>query len=466
MKGLTMRTLAEACGGILFTGENPAEADREIESITTDSRRAEPGCVFAAIPGERTDGHLYIPQVCEKGAAGVIAEREVPGVRGCWIRVNNTIRALGDIAQFYRQNLGIPAVGVTGSVGKTSTKETLAAVLNQKYRTLKTAGNFNNDLGLPLTIFRLQPEDEMAVLEMGINHFGEMHRLAQIARPDICVITNIGECHLEYLGNRDGVLAAKSEIFDYLNGKGHIVLNGCDDKLVQIREANGVKPVFFGIAGEEAPGCPGLDVWADQLQPLGLKGIACRIHAKSGSFEVTVPIPGKHMVMNALAAAAVGVICGLSSDQIKAGIESLQSVGGRFNLIEANGLTIVDDCYNANPMSMTASLGIMKDADGVKRKVAILGDMGELGSDEIAMHEKVGAVAAGSGLDLLITVGRLSTHLAAACRDKAPEVANLHFDTLEELFEQIDQLIVPGDAVLVKASHSMQFDRIVNRLKE
>ena len=213
MKGLTLRRIAEVCGGTYIGRESDQE--KEVTAITTDSRKAEEGGLFAAIRGERADGHDFIPSVFEKGALCVISERELPDAQGNYILTESTLDALKAVAEEYLEQLGIPVVGITGSVGKTSTKEMIAAVLAQKYRVLKTAGNFNNELGLPLTVFRLREDDEIAVLEMGISDFGEMHRLAKIAKPDTCVITNIGPCHLEFLGDRDGVLKAKTEIFDF-----------------------------------------------------------------------------------------------------------------------------------------------------------------------------------------------------------------------------------------------------------
>ena len=299
MKGLTLSRMAEVCNG-RYIGR-AEDALREVDSITTDSRKAEPGSLFAAIKGERVDGHTFIPSVFEKGALCVLSEHELEGQNGNYILVDSTLEALKAIAQEYLEQLKIPVVGITGSVGKTSTKEMIAAVLSRKYRVLKTAGNFNNELGLPLTVFRLREEDEIAVLEMGISDFGEMHRLAKIAKPDTCVITNIGQCHLEFLGDRDGVLRAKTEIFDFLRPNGHIVLNGDDDKLETIKEVKGIEPMFFGIGSEN-------EVYADRMEKKGLEGISCRIHTKKGSFSALIPIPGIHMVQNALAGTAVGLI--------------------------------------------------------------------------------------------------------------------------------------------------------------
>ena len=262
MKNMTLGNIAAACGGIYHGTE--AAKEKTIAEITTDSRKAGKDSLFVAIKGERVDAHKFIPAVFEQGALCVISEQELADPAGAYIQVDSSLQAIKDIAEFYRKQLDIKVVGITGSVGKTSTKEMIASVLSEKYRVLKTLGNFNNELGLPLTVFRLREEDEIAVLEMGISHFGEMHRLSKIARPDICVITNIGQCHLEFLGDRDGVLKAKSEIFDYLAPDGTIVLNGDDDKLATLQEVKGIQPVFFGIDSDRT-------ISATQIHSLGLK---------------------------------------------------------------------------------------------------------------------------------------------------------------------------------------------------
>lgn len=455
MKNMTPGRIAQVCGGT-YVGKME-DRDKEIVSVTTDSRKAEQGGLFAAIVGERVDGHSFIPSVFEKGALCVISERELPEAKGNYILVKSTLEALKAIAQDYLEQLRIPVVGITGSVGKTSTKEMVAAVLSQKYRTLKTAGNFNNELGLPLTVFRLREEDEIAVLEMGISHFGEMHRLAKVAKPDTCVITNIGQCHLEFLGDRDGVLRAKSEIFDYLQPDGHIVLNGDDDKLETVQEVKGVAPVFFGIDSENS-------IYADRIEKKGLDGISCRIHTPQGSFTTLIPIPGIHMVYNALAGTAVGLIYGLTLDEIRAGIESLQPVSGRFHIIHAERATIIDDCYNANPVSMKASLEVLQ--DGLGRKVAVLGDMGELGENEEQLHRGVGEFAAGLDLDCCICVGPLCRHLADGITSSNQQMEVVCLDNLQELLEQLPHLVRSGDTVLVKASHFMNFEKAVEALSQ
>ena len=453
MKNMTLDNIAAACGGIYHGTE--AARERVIADITTDSRKAGKDSLFVAIKGERVDAHRFIPSVFEQGALCVISEQELQNPAGAYIQVKSSLQAVKDIAEFYRKQLDIKVVGITGSVGKTSTKEMIASVLSEKYQVLKTLGNFNNELGLPLTVFRLRDEDEIAVLEMGISHFGEMHRLSKVARPDICVMTNIGQCHLEFLGDRDGVLKAKSEIFDYLAPDGTIILNGDDDKLSTLQVVKGIQPVFFGIDSDRA-------ISATQIRSLGLKGIACRICTGQGAFDVTIPIPGYHMVYNALAGTAVGLALGMTTEEIKRGIEKLESLSGRFHIIETDHYTVVDDCYNANPVSMKASLKVLGDALG--RKVAILGDMGELGENEKQLHEEVGVEAGQLGIQLLICVGALSEHMAKAAKESNPQMEVVYKKTLDEAIESLSQYLKKEDTILVKASHFMHFEKIVEVL--
>ena len=455
MKNLTLENIAQVCGGTYYGSADKLQ--EEVTSIITDSRKAENGCLFVPIVGERVDAHKFIPQVMAAGALATLSERVLEDADFPYIVVESSLQAVKDIAEFYLKQLQIPVVGITGSVGKTSTKEVIASVLSQKYRTLKTQGNFNNELGLPLTVFRLRDEDEMAVLEMGISDFGEMTRLAKIARPDTCVITNIGTCHLENLGDRDGVLKAKTEIFKFLRPDGHIVLNGDDDKLATVKGHEEIKPVFFGMDKD-------CQVYGDEIVSRGLKGMTCMIHMGDTAFKVDIPMPGRHMVSNALAAAAVGRLYGLNAEQIKNGIESLEPVSGRFNMIETDKFMIVDDCYNANPMSMKASLDVLQ--DGLGRKVAILGDMGELGTDEAALHEGVGVHAGQCRIDACICVGPLAAHIAEKASQTNPDLTVIREKDLESLLKNLNTYVKPGDTILVKASHFMKFENVVKALQE
>lgn len=466
MKGMTIRAMTQACHGI-YHGDEGA-VDIEISAITTDSRKIQKNGMFIAICGEKSDGHDYIGKCFDDGALCCISERELPGESRPYIQVESSLTALKQLAAYYRQQLDIKVVGITGSVGKTSTKETIASVLAQKYKVKKTQGNFNNEIGLPLTVFTLEESDEIAVLEMGISDFGEMERLSEIAQPDIGVITNIGLCHLENLKTRDGILKAKTEMFKHLKPDGIAILNGDDDKLITIDEVNGKKPVRFGISYKDG-------VYASDIKNLGLDGTSFVINGlscydTSKAFEVTVPVPGYHMVYNALAAACVGAQSGLTSIQIQTGISKLKTIAGRNNIIKTDKYTIIDDCYNANPVSMKASVDVVNMALG--RKVCILGSMFELGSDEKNLHYDVGQYIGTRNIDVLITIGELAKHIAMGAADykethyEAYECDIHSYETIDDFEKEAGSIIKNGDSILIKASHAMNFDRIVTMLSE
>ncbi|MBQ3517427.1 MAG: UDP-N-acetylmuramoyl-tripeptide--D-alanyl-D-alanine ligase [Lachnospiraceae bacterium] len=458
MKNMTFENIAKACDGELFL--NGAEAGTEIKGAVIDSRLVKENYLFFATKGERVDGHDYIAKAFELGATIAVCEHIPEGVEGSFIVVKDTFAALKQIAKFYREGLDIKVVGITGSVGKTSTKEFIASVLAQKYKVLKTEGNFNNEVGLPLTVLKLREEHEVAVLEMGISDFGEMTRLSEIAQPDVCVITNIGQCHLEQLGDRDGVLKAKTEVFANLKENGTACLFAEDDKLAGIAEVNGKKPVFYGT-GESS------EVYASDVVNKGLFGSECVIHAGNMKIKAEIPLPGKHMVYNALAATAVAKTLGLSAEQIEKGIRSVEAVSGRSHLIQTSEYTIIDDCYNANPVSMKAAVDLLGEAN--TRKVAILGDMFELGENEKALHRSVGEYAAKQNVDALICVGALSEEIyqgAVECEDKKDAMELYHFATLEDCKNEVAGLLKQGDAVLIKASHGMHFTELVELLTQ
>lgn len=460
MKNLTLKNIADCCHGTYF-GEKEKEKT-EVSGVVIDSRKVEDGNLFVAIKGERVDGHSFVDLVFAQGAAAVLVEQEIEDAKGPYILVESTHQALKDIAAFYRKSLDIKVVGITGSVGKTSTKEMIASILGTKYRVLKTAGNFNNEIGLPLTIFRLREEDEVAVLEMGISDFEEMHRLGAVAVPDICVITNIGICHLENLGDRDGVLKAKTEIFDHLNGNGTAILNGEDDKLQTVEQVQGREPVFYGKSPCTLNGKKNL-VYASDIKDLGLEGMEVVLHFPKKEQKVCIPIPGEHNVLNALAGACAGLELGLSEEEICRGIEQVKTIDGRTNLIHANGLLLIDDCYNANPVSMKAALDVL--AKGKKRKIAVLGDMGELGEDEKKLHYEVGAYAADCKIDALFCCGTLSKELAKGARERREWNEVFYFEEKADLMSALKDYVKEQDTVLIKASHFMNFPEIVRFLQ-
>ncbi|MBE6015046.1 MAG: UDP-N-acetylmuramoyl-tripeptide--D-alanyl-D-alanine ligase [Lachnospiraceae bacterium] len=462
MKGMTPEALAGACQGRYVGPE--AAANMEVIGVTIDSRKVEEGNLFIPIKGQRFDGHDFIDQVYEKGASLVLSEKELPGNSRPYIIVKSTRAAIRQIARYYREALKVKVVGISGSVGKTSTKEMIASVLGKKFKVLKTEGNFNNEIGLPLTIFRLTEEDRVAVLEMGISHFGDMDMLAEIARPDVMVLTNIAECHLENLQDRNGVLRAKTEVFKYMPEGGIVILNGDDDKLVTVEEVNGKAPIFFGF-GDNAK------VRASKAEILGIEGSDCDICLGKECFHVHIGMPGRHMIYNALAAATVGKVFGLSVSEIQKGIEEASTIPGRSHIIHKGGITVIDDCYNANPQSMRAAIDLLSMAEG--RKIAILGDMFELGPDELELHYDVGKYAVEKGIDYVICVGERSEYMGKGARNaaelldsKAPNYCckTIHMPNLDGMPDLVKSLLKDGDTVLVKASHSMGFDRVIEMI--
>ncbi len=487
---LSIEQIAQACGGRLILQQpqqnspnnggcgtvaqmEDTACKQQVSSVVLDSRLVTEQGVFIATVGERVDGHKFIQQVFEKDVCLVITEKtpeQVEAEHGvaaaCWgnyILVESSFQALKDIAEFYRSTLTIPIVGITGSVGKTSTKEFIAGVLSEKYHVMKTEGNYNNEIGVPLTLLRIRQEHEAAVVEMGISDFGEMHRLSKMARPNVCVITNIGQCHLENLGTRDGILKAKTEIFDFMAADGSVCLNGDDDKLATVTQVQGKKPYFFGL-GENS--CE--EVYAVDIISKGLWGSDAVLHftQEENTLSVQVPLPGRHMVINAAAAACVGRLLGLDFEQIASGINKVAAISGRNNLIRMPHYTLIDDCYNANPVSMKAAIDLLQMAD--TEKTAILGDMFELGTNSDAMHAEVGAYAAQAGIDRIYCVGENAVHMYQAAKKAAtPNQTVHHFATRKQLEEALKEnregWIPNGNTILLKASHGMQFTELIQQ---
>lgn len=451
MKSFTLKQALDACKGKYF-GEMDL-LSTELSSIVTDSRKVKKNSLFAAIVGERVDGHSFIAQCIEVGAVCALCEK-APADNVPYILVENTKQALIDVATAYRLTFSIPFIGISGSVGKTTTKEMIASVLSQKYNVHKTQGNFNNDLGVPLTLFALEEEHEIAVIEMGISDFGEMSVLAQIVKPDVCVLTNIGNCHLECLGDRDGVRKAKTEMFDFMQENGIAVLCKDDDKLCEIKDVKGKKPIGFGLS-ENA------DFTAENIESNNEDRTSFTVKYEGGEFKATVFALGKHMVSNALCATAIGNYFGLTHEEIAKGISEYKPAGSRQNVIKTEKLTIIDDCYNANPASMRASIETLAGFSG--RRVAILGDMKELGATENELHQEIGRFAVEKKLDLVIAIGDLALNIYKEAR---PHIDCEWFGTWEEAKLEMYEMLTIGDTVLVKASHSMKFEEIVEYLKE
>lgn len=443
-----------------------------IQGTVMDNRLVQKDYLFVPFIGEKVDAHQYIPAAYDLGAIICFSMKKLEGDFP-YILVNDSGVALKDLATYYRATLSIPIISIVGSVGKTSTKEMVAAVLSEKYNVLKTEGNYNNEIGLPLTIMRIRPEHQVAVVEMGISDFDEMNRLSTIARPNYLVMTNIGPCHLEFLRDLDGVLNAKTEAFEHLANHPKIILNGDDDKLIQIRHGipagtyhavpDDADIFFFGrrnINDLEVEGMPAA-AFADNISDKGLEGIDCRINLFGENIDVHISLPGLHNINNALAAAIVAESLGLSTSQIQNGIAKGNTIAGRSNIIRLGEVLVIDDCYNAGPVSMKASLEVLSSAKG--RKIAVLGDMGELGNTAEELHASVGQAVVDNHIDILYTVGSLSQEIHKVATLNS--VMAHHFNTNKDLLAELIKEIKPGDTILIKASHFMNFSQIVDALK-
>ena len=444
--------LSELAG---FTNGRLKGEDITVTGITKDSRAAGRGDIFIALRGERVDAHDFVAQAAENGASAALVEREVDADIPQLI-VKSTRLALGDMARAHCRRSKAVKVAVTGSTGKTTTRDMTASVLAAHFGdgVLKTQGNYNNDIGLPFTVLGLEEKHKAAVIEMGMNHFGEIEYLTNIVNPDMAVITNVGTAHIENLGSREGILKAKCEVFEGMRSDGLKILNGDNDMLATVKAEN---TYFFTVESS------GGDIYATDIKSKGLKGIDCTVNAKLNgekiSFDISIPIPGMHMVSNALAAAAVGLNCGVSPQEIARGIADFTPTSGRMDITETGKYVIIDGAYNANPDSMRASLAVLKQVQGLK--VAILGDMLELGAHSAKMHEIIGKET--EGVDMVIAVGEHSK----AIYDSTPEKA-LYFATTEALLSALaEKEIIPDNAtVLVKASNGMGFKRVVEKLKD
>ena len=448
MTPCTAREICAAVGGTLLQ-----DSGAPVTGVTTDSRAVQPGQLFIPLVGERFDGHAYISKALEGGAAGCLTAREpetlLPGK--LYIQVADTRLALKALASWYRDKFDLPVVQVTGSAGKTTTKEMIASVLSQRYNTLRTEGNFNNDIGAPLTLLRLMPEHQAAVIETGMNHFGEIRYLGEMVRPDIAVITNVGDAHIENLGNtRQGILRAKCEIFENLTPEGIAVLNGDDELLNTVTLPQTILRCGVG---------DGCGVRVTDIDDRGLEGVACTVTIEGEHYRLTTSAPGRYMIYPMAMAAAIGRRLGLTGEEIAAGVAAYTTVGSRMHLIRLPGeRLVIDDCYNANPQSMAEGLRMLA-ASPAQHRVAVLGDMGELGQLTAQAHRDMGALTRRLGLTA-VAVGE-KMH---ALTETDPQAQ--WFATVEEAMPAIRQLFTPGTAVLVKASHAMHFESIVKELEK
>ena len=425
----------------------------DIHAVVTDSRKVEPGCVFVCFPGERVDGHTFAASAYRNGAAYIIANHPVDGVpEDRTVIVPDSARAMIRMASNYRMLFSPKMIGVTGSVGKTTTKEFCYAVLSAFGKTLKTEGNQNNDIGVPNTLFRLDNDTRYAVVEMGMDHLGEIERLARCARPSAGIITMIGVSHLENLGTRENILKAKMEICAGLPDGAPLALNADNDLLPNASVPARLRPVWFGIESKTA------DVRAADVHT-GTEGTTFTLVDKAyGSFAVSIPTAGLHTVYDALAAYAAATRLGLDPARCAAALSRYQATGMRQHIVEKGGITFIEDCYNASPDSMKAALSVLKALPNA-RKIALLGDMLELGDASESGHRATGEWVADAGVSLLIAYGPNSAAMAEAAKNRG--IATVHCQTAAEVLQYLQQSVRPGDAVLVKASHAMKLDEIL-----
>ncbi len=451
MQRLNVKDVITATGGTLICGTE----DFEISEIVTDSRKAGANMLFVPIVGDNNDGHDFIGSAFENGAETVITHRDIPAAAGKnIIRVRDTRIAFGDIARYYKEKYNLPTVAITGSVGKTTTKDMISAVLAMKYNTLKTQGNFNNDIGLPITIFRLEQKHEAAVLEIGMSHMGEIRYLASIAKPDVAVITNIGMSHIENLGSQENIYYSKLQICDFMDKDGLLVVNG-DDKFLT-RHFDRCRVVTCGIENKNC------DLVAKNIKNLGIDGTKFTVKVDGENHEVYVKIPGVHNVYNALIAIAVGRHYNIPMKDIIDGIREFLLTSMRMEIREYNGITVINDCYNASPDSMRAALSVLHDMKA-KRKIAVLGDVLEMGTfAEKALYE-VGLSI--EDMDMLVTVGDNSRFIARGASFAGIKNTK-SFKTNKDAIDHLKGYLKQGDAVLVKASRGMRFEQIVDALKK
>ncbi len=451
MEGVELQQIIDACGATLLWGDPKIK----ISGITTDSRKSGADTLFIPIAGPTFDGHEFIRAAFDGGAVAALTHRHTDDVvvDHALLAVEDTLKALADIARWYRSRFAIPLAAVTGSVGKTTTKDMCASALASQLSVLKTKGNFNNEIGLPLTLFGLDSSHDIAVVEMGMNHSGEIHRLASIAKPDVAIITNIGMSHIENLGSQQGILQAKLEITDFFRSDSVLILNGDDPLLWECRQKPLYRTLFYG---RENPAC---DYRAENIQKFPQSVEFDAVFA-GGCQHIRCSLPGEHNVYNALAAFALAHYFKLAPDQIARGIERFSPSGMRTDIQSFGGITLINDCYNASPASMEAALDVLAGMAS-KRKAAILGDILEMGEFAPEAHRQVGQYAARSGIDYLFTVGPSASFMAQGAKEEGMgEQDVLHFQTNKQLMAYLPTFLQDGDTVLVKASRGMKFEQI------
>ncbi|PZR73227.1 MAG: UDP-N-acetylmuramoyl-tripeptide--D-alanyl-D-alanine ligase [Chthoniobacterales bacterium] len=450
MTPLSLRQIAEFAGGSLSAGDANATASR----ISTDSRTLQPGDLFVPLRGENFDGHKFVEQAVERGAIGAMVEVTWKGATPknfALIRVPDTLTGYQTLAAKYRRSLPLKVIAITGSNGKTSTKDFVAATLSNKFRVNKTEGNFNNHVGLPQTMLSANPDDEIAVWEIGMNHPGEIAALAKLAAPDAAIITNVGLAHIEFMGSREAIAKEKGALAEALGPEGTLILNADDPHSEGIASRTQAKIIRAGIENGS--------VRATEVRQ-SATGSEFTIMEGAHRCRAQLPVPGLHMVQNALLAVAAGRAFGLSLEECAAGLASTPLTKARLQIKEINGIQFIDDSYNANPDSMKAALRTLIELDADGRRIAVLGEMGELGDESERGHREVGEAAAELGVDELIAVGVTGAAIARAAK-KAGLENSVAVDAPEEAAELLAHGVAAGDLILVKGSRSARMERVL-----
>lgn len=471
MEKITIEEILQAVEGKLVV-EGTVNTEDNIETeygnitfsgVSTDSRKIEKNNIFIALKGENFNGNDYILQAIKAGAAlSIIDEikfnKDDINSSMSVIIVNDTRKALLSLAKFYRSKLSTKIIGITGSTGKTSTKDLTAAVLSSKFKVFKTLGNFNNEIGLPLMIFKLDNSFDAAVLEMGMSNFQEIHRLADVSRPDIALITNIGLSHIENLKTRENILKAKLEITDFFDSEKVLILNG-EDELLKDVETIDYKILKTGTD-------LGFDFCAKDIN-LSESSIGFTLYEKEGNIteQFTIEIPGKHNILNSILAIACGRLFGMDYAAIKEGLKNLQTTSMRLDIVRCDKFTIIDDCYNASPDSMKAALDVVSNMKG-QRRIAVLGTMRELGDSSYEAHKEVGKYAKDKKIDVLLTTGEFSDAFKEGFEKDSTANSIIAFKNSNDLIEYLKKNICEDDLVLIKASRYMKFENIVSEIKK
>lgn len=447
MEQITVNDIVRATNGKLLCGD----ADTPIVHLSIDSRSMKGDDLFVPIIGEKVDAHRFIDQAFGAGAVAVLtSQHDQMGDVHPWIRVNDTKAALQAIGSYYRSRLTLPLVGITGSVGKTTTREIVAAALSADYQVYKTPGNSNSQVGVPITLSEITAADQIGVLELGMSEPGELTVIAQIARVDLAVITNIGVTHIEQLGTQENIFREKMTIQDGLKDGGVLILNGDDEWLKDAAAKPGCRAVYYGT--DDNSEYRAEDIRLEEGYPVFTA--VC----KGQRLPVRMQIMGRHNVLNAMAALAVADLCGVSLSGAVKQIEAFTGFKNRQQVYENRGLTIIDDTYNASPSSMKAGLEVLHSMKRPGRKVAVLADMKELGPEAAAFHREIGQFLISCPVDILVTLGELAGEIAAGLEQAGGSVPCYHFaaDQQEQLMEVLDELLKPGDCVLLKGSNSMK----------